>query len=206
MLSRIVEPLGNGKTDYGTWAMLMDTVLIRKGLKEVGMGEESPPVTGPNSPAGKAWKRKNAKARAAMILNVDISQLPHMESLSAAEVWESLRAIHQVQGFATCLSLHRQFITLQMRTDHPMSTWISDVCRVARYLKTANVSCDDEDIILVLTLGLPPSYDNFVVTLDSTPAHELTLNYVIAHLINEESRAIHKPIVFYNYPIILLEG
>ena len=33
-------------------------------------------------------------------------------------------------------------------------------------------------------------YDHFVITLDSTPISELTLDYVITHLLNEEAREL----------------
>src|SRR5882672_8598877 len=44
----------------------------------------------------------------------------------------------------------------------------------------------DEDIILVLTSGLPSGYDMLIVNLDATPTERLTLDYVITHLLNEE--------------------
>ncbi|KAJ7915701.1 hypothetical protein B0H13DRAFT_2324094 [Mycena leptocephala] len=40
------------------------------------------------------------------------------------------------------------------------------------------------------TGGLPPTYDNFVVSLDSTPPDDLTLDYVITRLLNEEARQL----------------
>jgi hypothetical protein len=43
----------------------------------------------------------------------------------------------------------------------------------------------------VLTVGLSPSYENFIVTLDSTPPDKFTLDYVIACLMNEEARQVH---------------
>jgi len=46
----------------------------------------------------------------------------------------------------------------------------------------------DEDMILVLTMGLPANYENFVMVLDSTPPEIFTLQYVITRLLNEESR------------------
>ncbi len=36
-------------------------------------------------------------------------------------------------------------------------------------------------------MGLPSSYERFIITLDSTPPANLTLDYVINRLLNEES-------------------
>ena len=41
-------------------------------------------------------------------------------------------------------------------------------------------------MILALTEGLPESYSTFIITLDSLPADELTLNTVISCLLNGE--------------------
>jgi hypothetical protein len=51
-----------------------------------------------------------------------------------------------------------------------------------------NVNLEDEDLILVLTMGLPANYNTFVILLDATPPDKLTLNNMITQLLNEESR------------------
>lgn len=58
-------------------------------------------------------------------------------------------------------------------------------------LRGIGVNIDDEDPILVLTMGLSPVYDTFVVSLDATPANQLLLDDVIARLLNEELRHTH---------------
>ncbi|KAI5980357.1 hypothetical protein EDD15DRAFT_2147572, partial [Pisolithus albus] len=72
-----------------------------------------------------------------------------------------------------------------------MQAWIAEVRRTAFQLQEVDVSVSDEDIILVLTLGLPTSYESFVVSLDTTPPDQLTLDYVITRLMNEEARQSH---------------
>ncbi|KAI5989250.1 hypothetical protein EDD15DRAFT_2107955, partial [Pisolithus albus] len=72
-----------------------------------------------------------------------------------------------------------------------MQAWIAEVRRTAFQLQEVDVSVSDEDIILVLTLGLPTSYESFVVSLDTTPPDQLTLDYVITRLMNEEAWQSH---------------
>ncbi|OJT12658.1 Retrovirus-related Pol polyprotein from transposon TNT 1-94 [Trametes pubescens] len=176
------------ETNYAEWAMLMEALLVRKGLWDVASGEETRPLGSDNAKAVKAWKRKTAEARAEIVLNIEPSELPHVRSQDAAEVWENLRAIHQARGFGTRLSRRRAFFQMAMHRDQSMSAWIADVRRAAFQLAEIGANLDDEDTILVLTSGLPPSYEQFVVTLDATPADSLTLDYVVARLLNEESR------------------
>jgi len=81
--------------NYEIWAVLMYAILTRKGLAEVATGELPKPTSGPNSAAGKAWARKNAEARAEMILAVETNQLAHMTAETAAKIWTELERIHR---------------------------------------------------------------------------------------------------------------
>ena len=68
-----------------------------------------------------------------------------------------------------------------------MASWISDVKGVVFQLSQIRDAVPDEDIILVLTNGLPPSYNHFILTLDSTPSEVFNLNYVIGCLWTKET-------------------
>jgi len=69
-----------------------------------------------------------------------------------------------------------------------IQSWVADVRRVAFQLAEIDVSVPDEDIILVLTAGLPLSYEPFIISLDTISPNLLTLDSVISRLLNEESR------------------
>ena len=68
-----------------------------------------------------------------------------------------------------------------------MASWISDVKGVVFQLSQIGVAVPDEDIILMLTNGLPTPYNHFILTLDSTPSEVSNLNYVIGRLQTEET-------------------
>jgi hypothetical protein len=90
---------------------------------------------------------------------------------------------------ATRLTVRRTFWKLE-KGNLTIQAFISEARCLANQLKDIGVTVDDEDIILVLTGGLPASYNNFVVSLDSTPPSDLTLAYVITRLLNEEARQL----------------
>jgi hypothetical protein len=79
---------------------------------------------------------------------------------------------------------------LKKSDDMTMQAWITPVRSVAFQLEEIGVIISDEDLILVLTAGLSSSYENFIVTLDSTSPDELTLDYVITRVTNEEARQV----------------
>jgi hypothetical protein len=176
--------------NYYEWRMLMEAVLIRKGLMEYVDGTRAVPLGSPNSKVVKDFLKKQAEARAEIVLQVETPQLSHVRDRDPRIIWTTLQTVHR--GFATRLTLRRKFIMLKKTDDMTMQAWIAHVRRVAFQLQEMiDVSVSDEDIILVLTIGLPPSYNNFIVTLDSTPYDDLTLDYVISRLMNEEARQSH---------------
>ena len=62
----------------------------------------------------------------------------------------------------------------------PMSHWIVAVKEVTYQLTKISATATDEDIIkLSYSHLVPNSYENFIVTIDSTPFNQLTLDYII---------------------------
>ena len=76
-----------------------------------------------------------------------------------------------------------------MRKDEaqPMHAWIATMQSVVHELADAGTEVSEDDIIVILTLGLLLSYKNFVIMLDATPDNQFTLDLVITHPLNEES-------------------
>ena len=166
----------------------MEAVLVRKQLMQIVDGSKVMPLGSPNSKAVLAFKRSQSEARAEIILCLEPSQLPHARDPDPKVIWEELDAVHRSRGFATRLALRRKFLFLKKKQDQSMQSWIADVRDAAHRLQDADAEASDEDIILVLTQGLPSEFDNFVVSLDATDASLLTLDYVITRLLNEEAR------------------
>jgi hypothetical protein len=52
----------------------------------------------------------------------------------------------------------------------------------AHAMELSDIEFCDQDIILALTLSLPSSYDNVVISFDSIPPNQLTLDNVITRL------------------------
>jgi hypothetical protein len=182
------EKLNDG--NWGTWKKLMKAYLVKKNLWDVVDGSEVAPVPNNlNAKAIRAFAKKQSEALAEIILHVEVPQLSFIQDDDPGEAWEALAAIHQARGMATRLTLRRRFWRLQ-KPEGPMQNFISEARRLAQQLADIGVSIYDEDIILVLTGGLPDSYEHFVISLDATPSAQLTLDYVITRLLNEETRQI----------------
>jgi len=176
------------ETNYAEWVMLIEALLTRKGLLEIVTGEITKPMGSPNAAAVKSYVRKAAEARAEIVLHVEPSQLPHVRDADVTVVWENLKSVHQARGFGTRMSRRRTLFGMRMDPQTPMSRWIADVRRAAFLLEEVGGTVTNDDMILVLTNGLPRSYDTVIGSLDSISTDDLTLDAVVNRLLNEESR------------------
>ena len=123
-----------------------------------------------------------------MILCVDDGQLSHMCSWDPLEIWETLEHIHCAAGFATSLALWWHFLMAKKGAEQSMQAWIGHIQGLGFCMEQSGVKVSDQDKILVLTMGLAPSYDPIIINFDATPSELLTLNNVIMCLLNEEVR------------------
>jgi hypothetical protein len=132
--------------------------------------------------------QKMSEAQAEMILHVEGGQLSPMHLKDLMGIWDTLKSVHHACGFATSLVLHQKFLTMKKGANQLMQSWIGEIQKQAFMMKEAEIMVSDQDIILMLTIGLPSSYDAVIINFNSTPADQLILNNVIAHLLNEETR------------------
>lgn len=184
-------------TNYVQWSIRIEAELIRKKLWSNVVCIEDEPPEDLKPEEKEAWrvaklakrsKSQMAEARAELILRVEDSQLAHMKSRDPLEVWEELKKVHVARGLASRLALRRRWWRMVKDDKEVMSAWIGRVKGAAHQLVEIGVEVSDEDRILVLTNGLDVSYDSFVISLDSTPSDELTLELVVNRLLNEEVR------------------
>lgn len=176
------------ETNYHEWAFFMEAILIRKDLLGVVDGSVIQPLGSPNSKPVKAFIQKKKLARAEIILRISPSQLPHVRDSDPQVIWDNLRNLHQSRGFASRLSLRRRFIGMKKGDAQSIQSWVADVRCIAFQLSEIDSTVPDEDVILVLTAGLPPSYESFIISLDTVSPNALTLDLVISRLLNEEAR------------------
>jgi len=179
-------------TNYAEWSMLMEAWLIKKGLWDVVDGTETKPPGSPATKAVRAFTKRQAEARSEIVLHVEVSQLVYVRDRDPKTIWDSLTTIYWARGFATRRALRRRMLGLRKGEEQSMPAWIAEVRTHAFKLEEIGVEVSEDDVILVLTGGLPDEYGGFITTLDSTPPDAFTLEYVISHLLNEETRHVLK--------------
>jgi gag-polypeptide of LTR copia-type len=74
-------------------------------------------------------------------------------------------------------------------SNQPMRTWITSIQHQIQVLKDLGSTLHDDEVILALTGGLDTRYNFLIVALDSVPDKICMIDYVIKHLINEETQS-----------------
>ncbi|TFK60266.1 hypothetical protein BDN72DRAFT_739188, partial [Pluteus cervinus] len=146
------------ETNYHEWAVFMEALLIKKQLWDLVNGTTARPTT--NNTHMRNWD----------------------------PIWNSLAQLHGTCGLSSRLALRRRLITMRKSNSQSMTSWIADVRRAAHALSRVGYSVSNEDLILVLMIGLPPSYHSLIVTLDAVDPTLLTIDFVVTRLLSEESR------------------
>ena len=77
-----------------------------------------------------------------------------------------------------------------MDESQTMESWIGEVRAHARCLENNDIKVSDEDMIIILTAGLPDSYTPIIITFDALDPEKLTLDFVINRLLNEEAQQV----------------
>lgn len=179
-------------TNYPEWVLQMEAILIRGGFWDLVTGDEE--LAEESDPKKiRAFQRRQAQCRAEMVLRVNDLQLPHMADSDPKAIWNALAGVHRTRGFGSRLQLRWHFITAIMKDGQSMEGWIREVCSCANRLKAIDVDISDEDIIVVLTAGLPSSYTPVIISLDAVKPEELTVKFVITCLLNEEGHQVISP-------------
>ena len=67
-----------------------------------------------------------------------------------------------------------------------MQAWIGQIQGLAFHMEHAKIAVTDQDKILAITMGLPPSFDNVIINFNSMSPETLTFDPIITRLLNEE--------------------
>ena len=111
--------------NYAEWAMMMEAWLVKKGIWEVVNGDETKPMGSLSSKAVKSFSRRQAEARAEIILHVDESQLAYVRDPDPHVTWDTLKLTYRACGFVTRRVLRRKFFGLVKQEDQLMPAQIA---------------------------------------------------------------------------------
>ncbi|XP_060129920.1 protein FAM168A isoform X1 [Zootoca vivipara] len=169
-------------SNYATWSVKMECVLIRQGLIE--LIQNAPPVL-----PGQRWLNRNAQARATIVLHLDPSQLVHIRNLdNAYDVWTHLRDEHlRLRAGSTTLFFQR-LINLRLKEGGDLRAHLHQMRQLRQELADRNVNLDDDIYCFTVLNSLPKSYNAIAAQLGAQDPQQMTAAGIYASLLNEEDR------------------
>lgn len=176
------------ESNYHEWKIYMTAVLTTKGLWEVTCGCERHPGNGEGTKKTRDWRTKCQLARAEIILRVSPSQLAHCSHDDPMMIWNALANVHSSRGRSTITFLRRQLHQLHLERGESISAYVARARHLAFLIDEAGSEITDIDLIFSITSGLPRSYDPFLISLDTLPDSDYTLDSIIGRLANEHQR------------------
>jgi gag-polypeptide of LTR copia-type len=175
-------------TNFGQWSIRMKAHLIWNELWNMVVCESATEGK-TDAEVGRIGRRKGQRRKLRMPMLRLFSELRTCNlhtSAAMTTVWDTLSQVHRAHGLATRLALRRQFLTSVKGAEEIMSAWVGRMKLMSHRLEDIGVDISDKDTILALMMGLNKLYDSFIISLDTTPPEQLTLEHVISRMLNEE--------------------
>ena len=157
----------------------MELYLIKEGLWDIV--NKATPAT-PDD----AWLAKDGKARAAIGLRVEDSQLGHIRKQATAKgAWKALKEYHQKATLSNTVSLIRRLCSIKLQDGGNMEDHIRTMEDTMDQL---GETMADKMAVAFLLSSLPDSYATLITALESRPDKDLTLSLVKMKMIDEYKR------------------
>ena len=134
-------------------------------------------------------KKKDREAWSTIGLCLTDSQLGYIRGTKTAkEAWDNLAKVYEGKNLTNRLYLRRKFFTLQKKEEESMQTHINKVKQMAEELAAIDAEVEAKDVVMTLLCSLPDAYNGLITALETRPESDLTMDYVSARLLQEETR------------------
>jgi len=172
--------------NFHLWKFKMCMMLSKHGLWKFVNGSATLPS---EEVARVDYNEKETKAFALLCEHLTDAQLAHIQYCdNVRSVWEALCGVHEAKTSGNKLFFRRRFFTIKMQEGDDMLVHINMVKALADQLRSIKVNITDENVYMVLLMSLPPSFDNFVTSLEFMSTKDVHLQFIVARLFHKVSK------------------
>jgi len=170
--------MATGQSNYNAWRFRIIRILKEKDL--LAALEENTVSTA-----------KDDQAFTIITLNIKDSQIPYIQDATTArDAWAALREVHQGIGMNGRMVLMQRLGALKMTEGEDMAQHLNQFRELANQLRSLSVDgkgMDDTELVTILTLRLPESYEPLVMALQSR-SEPITFDTMAGRLLQESGR------------------
>lgn len=150
--------MATGQSNYNAWRFRIIRILKEKDLLAA---IEDPNVS----------NTKDDQAFTIITLNIKDSQIPYIQDMTTTkDAWAALKEVHQGIGMNGRMVLMQRLWSLKMVEGDDMAQHLNHFRELANQLRSLSVDgkgMDDSELVTILTLSLPESYEPLVMALQS---------------------------------------
>jgi len=177
-IEKLEGSMATGQSNYNAWRFRIIRILKEKDLLEA---IESSTVSA----------AKDDQAFTIITLNIKDSQIPHIQDATTAmEAWTFLKEVHQGIGTNGRMVLMQRLWALKMSEGQDMAQHLNQFRELANQLRGLSQDgkgLDDSELLTILTLSLPDSYEPLVMALQSR-TDIITFDVMAGRLLQESAR------------------
>jgi gag-polypeptide of LTR copia-type len=188
--------------NWVAWSSRMTTIL----KFQSAYGHVQGTVPKPNDPAQlQKWEQQDLLAQILIKNNTSDEQMVHINQDSiktAAQMWQSLRAVHELRGQSGITAAKRTFYGTRASDNVNIPDHIAEMRRQQNKLHQMGCMIDDEEFKTVLVMSLPQSWDHFISSYQGTHLkpdkegdHSITSQELMSVLIDKYQRHLDSGIV-----------
>jgi len=162
-IEKLEGSMATGKSNY-----VASKFRVRRILKEKGLAGALEDTTADQSDTSSGNPEcVNDQAFTIISLNIRDSQIPHIQSArNAKEAWDALARVHQGIGSNGRMILMQRLWGLHLKEGQDMSVHLNSFkeqsTQVAN-LSPNGIGIPDSDLVSMLSLSLPPSYEPLIM-------------------------------------------
>ena len=159
-IEKLDGAMATGQSNYNAWRFRIIRILKEKDL--LSAIEDS---------ANTLSSNKDDQAFTIITLNIKDSQIPYIQDAKTTkEAWTTLKEVHQGIGMNGRMVLMQCLWGLRMYEGEDMAQHLNlfrEIANQLRSLSEDGKGMDDTELVTILTLSLPASYEPLVMALQS---------------------------------------
>lgn len=188
-------PLFDG-TNYNNWSFRLETLLDERNLLQyieqslVEIVAALP--TGATEADKKKCEENEKKCKTIIVRTIHDCQLETIKGKkSVKEMIDALRAIYERKSISSQLFLRKQLLTLKYNESEEMTNHFMIFDKSIRSLKSSGAEMGEIEIVCLLLLSMPKSFDGLVTAIETMEPNRITTEFVKNSLLDESNKRNH---------------
>lgn len=174
--------------DFGWWKLQIEDYLYQKGLYAPLEGV-MPDITEVDPLAESTWKILDRKALGVIRLELTKKTGYHIsKAKTAKEAMDILTNMYEKPSTSNQIFLLKKLVNMKLFDKGSVAEHINSFTQVTNHLESAGIKLGDKLQALLFLCSLPDNYNTVVQGISSTMKDDLTLDYAVSNIMDEEMR------------------